>query len=209
MPINYAVQAEVVDIRSDNPQPTDAFLVDTNVWFWITYARASSAPTPPRATQLANYPGYVGKCLAARSRLYRCGLSLSELAHLIEKTEREIHGASSGAQLGTKEFRHNHPTERASVVAEVQSVWSQVKALASAALDVTVDDATTDVALARFQSQLLDGYDLFIVEALSKAGFTQVLTDDGDFSSVPGIQVFTANTNVISAANAQGKLLRR
>ena len=208
MPINYAVRAEVIDIRTDNPQPTDAFLVDTNIWFWVTYTRASSAPTPPRSSQLASYPGYVGKCLAAKSRLYRCGLSLAELAHLIEKTEREIFEASSGAQVGTKEFRLNQTTERASVVAEVQSAWGQVKTLAST-LDVTVDDPTTDAALTRFQSQLLDGYDLFILEALSRAGFAQVLTDDGDFCSVPGIHVFTANSNVITAATNQGKLVRR
>jgi predicted nucleic acid-binding protein len=208
MPINYAVQADVIDIRNDNPQLTDAFLVDTNIWFWVTYTRASTAPTPPRRWQLATYPGYLGKCLAAKSRLHRCGLSLAELAHLIEKTEREIFEASSGTNIGTKEFRHNQVTERATVVAEVQSVWGQVKALASV-LDTNVDDPTTDAALARFQTQSLDGYDLFILEAHSKAGLIQVLTDDGDFCSVPGIQVFTANANVINAATSQGKLLRR
>jgi len=208
MPINYAVQAQVIDIRTDDPQPTDSFLVDTNIWFWVTYTRASSAPMPPRRSQLVDYPGYLRRCLAAKSRLYRCGLSLAELAHLIEKTEREIFKASSGTDIGTKEFRHNQATERATVVAEVQSVWGQVKALASA-LDTNVDDPTTDAALMRFQTQSLDGYDLFILESHSRAGLIQVLTDDGDFCSVPGIQVFTANANVISVATAQGKLLHR
>jgi hypothetical protein len=40
-------------------------------------------------------------------------------------------------------------------------------------------------------------------------GVVQVITDDGDFATVPGIQVFTANRNVISAARSQGKLLIR
>ena len=36
-----------------------------------------------------------------------------------------------------------------------------------------------------------------------------VQADDGDFATVPGIQVFTANRNVIQAARAQGRLATR
>jgi hypothetical protein len=39
MAINYTVQAEVVDISADTPKTEDAFLVDTNVWYWLTYSR--------------------------------------------------------------------------------------------------------------------------------------------------------------------------
>jgi len=208
MPINYAVQAQVIDIRTDSPQPTDSFLADTNIWFWVTYTRASLGPNPPWPGQLTNYPGYVAKCLAAGAKLYRCGLSMAELAHIIEKTEREIFEMSSGARVGTKEFRHNHAAERSIVVAEIQSAWGQAKAMGTS-LDIAVDDPATDAALTRFGSQVLDGYDLFIVEALSRGGLTQMLTDDSDFCSVSGIQVFTANSNLISAAASQGKLVRR
>ena len=40
MAINLTVQATVVDIRSDTPKPYDTFLVDSNVWYWLTYIRA-------------------------------------------------------------------------------------------------------------------------------------------------------------------------
>jgi hypothetical protein len=40
-------------------------------------------------------------------------------------------------------------------------------------------------------------------------GVLQLITDDGDFATVPGIQVFTANRNVINAARSQGKLQTR
>lgn len=42
MPVNYIVQAEVVDIRSDAPKNEDIFLVDTNAWYWYTYTVESS-----------------------------------------------------------------------------------------------------------------------------------------------------------------------
>jgi hypothetical protein len=55
----------------------------------------------------------------------------------------------------------------------------------------------------------VDGNDLFAIRALNVAGITQVISDDGDFCCVPGITLFTANPNVISAACAQGKFRRR
>ena len=42
-----------------------------------------------------------------------------------------------------------------------------------------------------------------------KAGIVKIITDDGDFSTVPNILVFTSNVNVIQAAKVQGKLLKR
>ena len=44
---------------------------------------------------------------------------------------------------------------------------------------------------------------------MSREGMIQVITDDGDFATVPGIQVFTANRNVIQTAQTQGRLLNR
>jgi hypothetical protein len=55
----------------------------------------------------------------------------------------------------------------------------------------------------------MDGYDLFILEAMRRHGMVQVSTDDGDFAAIPGIQVFTANCNVIQAARTQGRLIPR
>lgn len=207
-PPAFIVQAQVVDIRIDNPKATDAFLVDTNVWFWTAYTRATLGPNPPAGHQLAAYPPYLAKTLAAKAVRLRCGLCLAELAHLVEKTEREIYEIANRVRLQTKEYRHNFSAERANVVAEIQAAWGQVKST-SDLLPVTIDDPTSDAALARFQTQPLDGYDLFILEGMSSAKVAQVLTDDGDYCTVPGIEVFTANRNVISAATAQGKLWTR
>ena len=72
-----------------------------------------------------------------------------------------------------------------------------------------VDENTTNESLLRFQTQLLDGYDLLILEAMNKVGVKKIITDDGDYLTVPGIQVFTANNNFINTARNQGKLLVR
>jgi len=200
MAINYSIQAEVVNITTDSPKADDVFLVDTNVWYWMTYPNATSYVP----SQLANYPGYLNKALAADSKIHHSGLSLAELSHLIEKTEREIYERSNGT-IRPKEYRHNLSGERSRVSSEIKAAWCQVVSMADP-LAVTIDGITATAALNRLQTEKLDGYDLFILESMKNHGVIQVITDDGDFATVSGIQVFTANRNVIAAAKNQGKL---
>jgi len=203
MAINYTIQAEIVDITADTPKAEDVFLVDTNVWYWMTYPNASSYVP----SQLTDYPSYLNHALGSNSKIHHSGLSLAELAHLIEKTEREIYERAVCA-IKPKEYRHNIPGEHSRVASEIQAAWGQVTSLADP-LTVTIDATITSAALSRLQTEKVDGYDLFILESMKSHGVVQVITDDGDFATVPGIQVFTANRNVIQAAKAQGKLLAR
>ncbi|MEH2047267.1 hypothetical protein [Nostoc sp.] len=204
MVVNLNIQADIIDIKTDNPQQDDIFLVDTNVWFWQTYTNAGFGA---KASKFGNYLKYINQALLNGATLTYSGLILAELAHIIEKTEYNIYIKSHGF-LPFKEYRHNYPNERMNVVAEVQSAWSQVKTLA-VPVDLTVDDATTDAALNRFLSSAVDGYDLLLLEAISRAGAgkIKIITDDMDYAVVPDIQVFTSNSNVIQEANRQKKLL--
>jgi hypothetical protein len=107
-----------------------------------------------------------------------------------------------------KEYRHNLASERAKVVNAVQISWDQIQSL-SIPLDLRLDDSTTISALQRFQTQCLDGYDLLILESISRAnpGQIRVITDDADYVTSPSIQVFTCNPTALMSAQAQGKLL--
>jgi hypothetical protein len=203
---NYNIQAEVVDIRSDIPKQDDLFLVDSNVWYWYSYTNASNPGLayPALKYQITYYPSYLGQAFASESLLLYCGLSLAELAHRIENIEKQLFSSA----LDLKTYRHNYPTERTKVVSEVNAAWSQVKSIA-ACTEIKIDENTTNASLNRFQTQLLDGYDLLILEAMDKAGVTQIITDDGDYLTVPGIKVFTANRGAIAAAKKHGKLLVR
>jgi predicted nucleic acid-binding protein len=206
MPPNLTIEAEVFDIRNDHPRNDESFLVDTNVWLWLTYVNAGTGPIAAR--QVREYSAYLQKCLAKHCRLHFCGLTLAELSHQIEKTEREIYEEANGATLTTKEFRHNFPTERAYVTSEVQAAWAQVTALGDF-LELTIDKDATNNAEARYAGNPIDGYDLFLHEAMKKANMSQILTDDGDFATVPSLLVFTSNPNVISTAQKQGKFKKR
>lgn len=208
MAINYAVQAEVVDITVDTPRATDTFLVDTNVWYWLTYTRATLSANPPQPYQTSAYPKYTNAALGEGAQIFQSVLSLAELAHLIERTEREIYQAAIKTTVSAKKFRHNYPGNRKKVCAEVCAAYGQITSLANP-LAITVDQQLSDRALRRLQTEQVDGYDLFILESMRQHDVVQTITDDGDFATVPDIRIFTANRNVIQAADAQGKLVKR
>ncbi|MCX7180313.1 MAG: hypothetical protein NTX56_16635 [Proteobacteria bacterium] len=203
------VRAQIVDIRADTPKDSDVFLVDTNAWYWLFYSRASQAPNGPRAYQLADYPTFLKTAIGAGAALHCYGLTFAELAHNIEKAEREIYEAQAGGKkITTKEFRHDYQNQRRKLVSLISDTWADVLNV-SAMLDLDMDNDFMQSALTLFPSVGLDGYDLFMAEAALKAGVTQIVTDDGDYATVPGLMVFTANQRVIQAAQAAGKAIIR
>lgn len=213
MSVNYVVQAQVVDLRSDIPNPADRFLVDTNVWFWTVYTRLGLAPAAaqPRPNQLRDYPGYLKGALTVGADLRWSGLSFSELAHRIEKTEFDIYCKTvAGATPNTKEYRHNLAAERQRVMQEVETAWQAVESMGRPLeKPVLIDGAETAAALQELKARALDGYDVFALRAALATGITRILSDDGDFCVVPGITLFTANRTVLAAARIQGKLVER
>ncbi len=212
MTINLTVHADVVNIQNDIPRPSDVLLVDTNVWLWQTYGLPPD-PNPDRARRseqkLKIYTRYLSAALSRNAQLKYCGLILAELTHVIEKAEFEIFKRRNKiGDLSPKEYRHNYPDEHALVASIIRTAWSQVAMLASSA-DLTIDERLADTAADHFQQIALDGYDLFLLQSIRNTGIkpVQVLTDDMDYASVPGIQLFTSNGLVIQQARDQGKLL--
>jgi hypothetical protein len=211
MTIDLKVEAQVIDIVSDRPQRSDIFLVDTNVWILQTY------PNAKNSSKIREYGAYLKAARQNGATLAYSGLTLAELAHVIERTECDIYNErnnftkQNGLERTIKEFRHKYPNERAKVVNLVQTAWMQIQDFAVPLDELTIDESTTNAALARFKTQALDGYDLFMLEAIHKAspGKVKVLTDDMDYATVPNIQLFTSNIQVIKLAKAQNKLLRR
>lgn len=208
MAVNYIVQASVVDIRSDSPISGDSFLVDTNVWYWMTYNRASHSARPPNKYQIEDYPAYIAKAITIKSKLNQCGLSLAELAHIIERTENEIFNNLNNVEIKPKVYRHNIQSERDKVVSEIKVAWGQV-AMMSSLIETNIDKDAIGDSLIKLQNHPLDGYDLFMLDTIQRSGIMQIITDDGDFATVPDIQIFTANRNVLTAAFKQGKLMTR
>lgn len=209
MVVGYDVKSDVIDIRKDIPKSSDVFFVDTNVWYWQTYSKASSHKP---SYQVRDYPIYIKKILNVHSKLYRCDLILAEISHIIEKSEFEIfcdQNSLPTTSANKKIFRHNYSIERSNVILEVETAWDSIQKM-SETFDIVINDAISKEFMKKFQTLLVDGYDLhYLIGILQLFKKPSILTDDGDFSSIPNITLFTANDSVISAANRQGKLLTR
>jgi predicted nucleic acid-binding protein len=203
--IALAVQADVIDITKDSPQAGDCFLVDTNVWFWLAYTKASMAGA--KAHQVASYPPYLSKALSVAATLAYSALTLGELAATIERAERDIFNLSNPA-LNPKEFRHNNAAVRKNVTDEIGAAFIQIDGIA-AMLNTNVDAKATQAASIQIAATAMDFVDALMLRLAVENKMTQVLTDDCDWACVPGIQVYTANATVLSAAAAQGRVLTR
>lgn len=211
MPIGYSIKSDVVSILNDTPLQSDSFLVDTNVWFWMTYTRASNVPKSkqPQFYQTNDYPNYISKAITAGSSLYRSGLNLSELSHIIEKKEFEIYQNDIDPTIKPKEFRHNLSNERISTVKEIEVSWNQVKSM-SEFRDIIIDDSKCCDLIQLIKGSGIDGYDAFLtIQELAHNQNFNIITDDGDFSTIPDICVFTANRTIINQAHKAGKLIVR
>lgn len=204
MPIKLNIQANVYDIGVDVPLKDEQFMVDTNVWFYFTYSKGMPSSRP----YLNAYPDYLAKALSNQSRLLHSGLMLSELAHIIEKTERDIHSKVVGNDIKAKEFRHSYGPQMNSAILEIEASWLQVQSMA-AQVSINIDKELTDKCMTMFKSVRLDGYDLMIIESMQSNGLKNIITDDADYSIYPDINVFTNNRNVITQAKEQGQLVSR
>jgi hypothetical protein len=209
MTLDLIVRADVVDIRTDAPRKNDIFLVDTNVWLWYSYPNSTTNLDPARQEDVSNYLSYLIQAALYGATLAYSGLILVELASVIERNELKTF-QKAFPRTKPKEYRHNFSQERANVVKIVESAWAMVRDFAIS-MDLTISDTTIDAALQRFQEQSLDGYDLLHLETIIQAdtGLIKVMTDDCDYCTIPEIQLFTSNSNVIEAAGAQNRLLVR
>ncbi len=136
----------------------------------------------------------------------------SHFSFQVETAEREIAEGAGQIPSGTKpkDSRHNDSSQRANVIAEITNCWQAVESLASELRGGVVANAgLVASALPLMSWCAVDGYDLFMVEVLKAAGVIQVLSDDGDFCTVAGITLFTANRAVIAQATSQQRLATR
>lgn len=208
--IQYKVRAEIVDISNDTPTDKDQFIVDTNIWYWFVYSKCSQCLRGPYPYQSTSYPTYINSALNCNSIIYHSPLSLAELSHLIEKAEYEIFSMTNQSLFPNpkkfnKNFRHlYHSSYNSELIAACQQVVSL-----SSPLPINLDSSQVAAFLQMLTQNCMDGYDLYILQSMKNNNVSQIITDDGDYATIPDIKVFTANINIINAAKSCGKLISR
>jgi predicted nucleic acid-binding protein len=190
------IQALISDIANHTPQKTDKFLIDSNVWLWMTYPRISSVQNKPAHYQITKYPTYIEHAIKNSASLYWSIYSVTELSHLLESFEAEI----GGFKRDLKNFRKDDKWKN--YTSQLDSTFGQIKGIAQELCSptITIDEVMDDI-----KNFKLDSYDSMILKTIQSNDVTKIITDDSDFARVKDIQVFTANSNLIQKAKDQGR----
>lgn len=202
-----AIRASVVDITTDTPKSTDKLLVDTNIWLWLYYPALTLTNGGAMKQQAIIYPKYFSDGQAQKTTFYSTGLVYAELAHIIERTQRTIYEKLSN-QLDPKVYRHDYFRERLKITKLISEAWQDITAY-SQLLDINLNNLFMQNSTSLFTRVGVDGYDVFTAQLAKQSNVTGILTDDGDFATVPGLTIFTANKNVINLAAQAKKLITR
>jgi predicted nucleic acid-binding protein len=179
-----------LDIRKKEPEKGDIFFVDTNVWYWTTYAASKQFFTKaPKDYQIELYPNFIEKALTNEASLYYSPLTLIELTSLIERSEFEVFKAFEGdPNYPLKRFRNNDKQRRA-VLEELRTAWGQIQAMAEE-LPATIEAGLSDTLISMIESNRIDGYDALYIKFMQDNQIPNIITDDKDFRSIDGVNLY-------------------
>lgn len=186
--------AQVLSIQKETPKKNERYLIDTNVWFWFTYAsnKIGAIPNTPSKYQLEHYPKFIESILKENAQPCHSSLSLTELANIIEKTEFDIYKVESNQPyLERKAFRKLQ-SEKQKVISEIEAAWSVINQI-SCCIDSKVDKSFMDSSFEFYKKSPLDPYDAVFLQTMSANKIDYIVTDDIDFQNVNSLILLTAN----------------
>lgn len=187
---------QINNLNNYSPKKGERYFVDTNVWYWITYVASKEMKVVdvPQSYQMTDYPGFIEKALTNGAQLYHCALTLAELAATIENAELKLYQLTK--QHVTKKVYRAIPAERKGVVNEIDVAWNAISSL-STCVDITLTEQSAEASINILAKSKLDSYDSFYAQLMETQKITNIITDDGDFSSLDGSAVYTANKRLV------------
>ncbi len=180
-----------INIKKQSPEKGDCFFVDTNVWYWITYAASKTfTGNGPKGYQAEFYPDFIEKALDNDGVLYYSPLTLVELTRLIEKSEFEIFKSyKNDPNISLKKFRKIN-NERRAVIKELKTAWTQIQSMAKE-LPAHLKQGVADSIMKTVENNLVDGYDALYYHFMNENSVMNIITDDKDFRDIDGINLFS------------------
>lgn len=181
-----------------NIREKTVFYVDTNIWYWLTYADA----------EMAQYQGnYATKIYdiysSEQTMLAGSKLTYTEVANLVERQHMQNNHISSRDK---KTFRQNE-IARDLVVNDIEISINQIENMTSKSTfieDLNSVPAQGYVDILR--KTVLDPTDALMSAFITNNEIIHIITDDIDFYSVSGLKIYTYNSKMIAKAEAESNL---
>ena len=170
----------------------EIFAVDTNVLFWMH----SSFDVNARAYQSRYYPQFISDLISNENKLVTTIYNCMELIHLIEKRKLELYNTNNSNCMRLKQFR-NCQEERANIKEECDVIFEQIKNLYDIK-SFSVEVKHLEKFINQFENHTCDNFDYNTLTFYSNEDIKNIITDDQDFASFPGINIYTDNRNILA-----------
>lgn len=186
------------DFTVNNLKNETIFYVDTNIWYWLTYADAEMQ------LYQENYASKMHDVyISDKATLASSKLTYTEIANLVERHHMQENGIKPRQK---KDFRKNE-IARKLVVDDVEIAINQIENMTSKSdfienLDNVYAEAYVDI----LRKTVLDPTDALMSAFIANNEVVHIITDDIDFYSVSGLKIYTYNSRMIEQAKRECRL---
>lgn len=193
---------KVFDIRNCRIPYDVPYYLDTNIWYWLTYPRVTfrNAIQLQKAT---DYTSFISNLQMKNVELCSTIFTYSELINIVERNEFDL----VKTQYQNKKHFRKDSDKRRDTVEIIANVLEQVDEFSTPDKVVQIlDYIKAETLIQGLNSTLLDGNDLIVGMLTKENEIVNIISDDSDFGTLDGINLFTLNEEVIESAKEQGKL---
>lgn len=183
---------DIRNIDSDLLNKEDVFAIDTNVLLWTHYSKASHPNLNKHPYQVIYYPDFIAKLLENENKLVTTVLNISELISIVEKNEFIFYKISNSCRnMKIKEYR-KILSERAAYQQEINQMLMEIKSSYNDQIEVIdITQEKLEFFCSSIDKNKCDVFDFMVIEYLKSIGITNYISDDKDFLSIDGINLFT------------------
>lgn len=188
--------AKIFDIKTldfTSIKREEVFAIDTNVLVWTHYSEASNPCLNRHPYQVIQYPDFVAKLLENGNKLVTTLLNLTELCGVIERNRYRIYKAVNGNHfLKFKKYRSD-PAEREGYQHEIKQMLMEIRESYDGQIEIiNFSEEQLDFFVDDICNNECDIFDYLIIDYLKGKGIHNYISDDKDFSTVDGINLYTA-----------------
>lgn len=187
----------IKDINSYVPMNNNTtYCLDTNALYWYCYPRYGINLKPNRVSEIGVYYDFVDRLVQNGNTIVTSIYNVSEFLNIIEKHECEIYQKlNRGIKYNIKDLR-NIEAQRANLKRQMTVSINNVYAICKV-LEYAMERTTIDNFVDKLHEHKCDVFDYVILDYYKKNKNLNIVTDDADFMSIDGINIFTANPQIL------------
>lgn len=189
--------AKIIDIRTvdiDSIFPNEIFAIDTNVLLWSCYNNISHNALNEYVSEYQTefYPNFIQNLVENGNKLCTTNLNISELCSLIERNEFEIYKYRTRKRFFKKKKYRKIERERRRYKRKLDLTLDELHKTYISRVEVVVIPANYDSIFSQaIPIMTCDTFDYAVIEYLKSIGVTNYISDDKDFCTIDGINLYT------------------